>query len=179
MPCSHGGLSLDLPPSSLARGSSDQSTQRQRVHIGGLVEGGSGGLLSGGDAHSVWLHDLANIVISRGHSRWCPAYVQSEQAPLSTTEVTWQQCSVSFVWQPTNDLMSLPADLWGWGHDAKWALGVAGGRDARMSSVRAVPLRLAPMIGQQEKKRGGPGSGVYLHENIKGKVSGKTAGLKI
>ena len=30
---------------------------------------------------------------------------------------------------------------------------MAGGRDARMSSARAVPLKLAPMIGQQEKKR--------------------------
>ena len=70
--------------------------------------------------HSLSLtHDLANIVVSRGHSRWCPAYVQSEQALLSTTEVTWQQCSVFFGWQPTNDLMSLPVDLWGWGHDAK------------------------------------------------------------
>ena len=65
MPCSHGGLSLSVPPSSLAWGSSDQSPQYQRVHIGGLVEGHSGGLLSGGDVHSVWPHNLANIVISR------------------------------------------------------------------------------------------------------------------
>ena len=39
---------LGVPTSSLAWGSSDQSPQRQRVHIGGLVEGRSGGLLSGG-----------------------------------------------------------------------------------------------------------------------------------
>ena len=47
MPHSRGGLSLGVPPSSLAWGSSDQSPQRQRVHIGGLVEGRSGGLFSG------------------------------------------------------------------------------------------------------------------------------------
>ena len=33
-------------------------------------------------------------------------YVESEKALLNTTEVTQQQCSVSFGWQPTNDLMS-------------------------------------------------------------------------
>ena len=73
---------------------------------------GGGGLLYGGDSHSVRLHDLANIVVSKGHSRWCPAYVQSKQALLNTTEVTRQQCNVSFGWQPTNDLMSPPVDLW-------------------------------------------------------------------
>ena len=88
MPHSHGGLSLGVPTSSLAWGSSDQSPQRQRIHIRGLVEGCGGGLLSGGDAHSVQLRDLANIVVSRGQSRWCPAYVQSEQAQRNTTEVT-------------------------------------------------------------------------------------------
>ena len=36
-------------------------------------------------------------------SRWCPADVESKQ---NTTKLTWQQCSVSFRWQPTNDLMS-------------------------------------------------------------------------
>ena len=116
---SRGGLSLGVPLSSLAWGSSDQSPQHQRVHIGGLVERCSGGLLSGGDAHSVRLCDLANIVVSSWHSRWCPAYVQSEQALLNTTEVTQQQCSVSFGWQPTNDLTSPPVDLWGWGRDAE------------------------------------------------------------
>ena len=30
------------------------------------MEGCSGGLLSGGDAHSVWHHDLADIVVRRG-----------------------------------------------------------------------------------------------------------------
>ena len=113
MPTSRGGLSLGVPPSSLAWGSSDQSPKCQRVHIGGLVEGRSGGLLSGGDAHTVWLRNLASIVVSRGNSRWCPAYVPSEQALLNTTEVTQQQYSVSFGWQPTNDLTSpLGAGPW-------------------------------------------------------------------
>ena len=81
------------------------------------MDGCSGGLLSGGDAHSVC--DLANTVVSRRHSRWCPGYAESEQASLNTTEVTWQQCSVSFRRQPTNDLKSPPVDFWGWGHDAE------------------------------------------------------------
>ena len=145
MPHSRGGLSLGVPPSSLAWGSSDQSPKCQRVHIGGLVEGRSGGLLSGRDAHTVWLRDLASIVVSRGNSRWCPAYVQSEQALLNTTEVTQQQCSVSFGWQPTNDLTSPPVDLWGRGHNVEWALGVAEGGGCRDEQCR--------MMGQQKKKK--------------------------
>ena len=58
-----------------------------RVHTGGLAEGRSDRLLSEEDAHSVGLRDGANIVVSRGHCRWCPAYVRSEQALLNTTEV--------------------------------------------------------------------------------------------
>ena len=64
-PCSHGGLSLSVPPSSLAWGSSIKALSVW-VHIGWQVEGCSGGLLSRGVAHSVWLCDFANIVISRG-----------------------------------------------------------------------------------------------------------------
>ena len=81
-----------------------------------------GNLLSRGDVHSVWLRDLANIVVSRGHSRWCPACVESEQALLNTNKVTRQQCNVSFGWQPTNDLTSPPVDLWGRGRDTEWIL---------------------------------------------------------
>ena len=33
-----------------------------------------------------------NIVVSRGRSRWCPAYVESEQVLLNTSEVTRQKC---------------------------------------------------------------------------------------
>ena len=50
MPCSRGGLSLGVAPSSIAGGSSGQSPQRQRVHVGGMVEGRRGGLLSDGDS---------------------------------------------------------------------------------------------------------------------------------
>jgi len=36
------------------------------------------------------LRDLAKIVVSRGHILWQPAYVESEQVSLNTTEVTRQ-----------------------------------------------------------------------------------------
>ena len=52
------------------------------------MEGCSGGLLSRGDAHSVLVRDLPNIVVNRGNSRWCPGYAESKQALLYTTEVT-------------------------------------------------------------------------------------------
>ena len=82
-------------------GSSDQSHQHWRVHIGELMEGCGGGLLSWGDAHSVGLCDLAyivismlaNVIISRGHRRWCPAYVASEQASLDS-----HSCDSAAVW---------------------------------------------------------------------------------
>ena len=35
------------------------------------IDGCSGSLLSGGDTHSDWLHDFANTVVSKGHSRCC------------------------------------------------------------------------------------------------------------
>ena len=61
-----GGLSLRVPASSFAWGSSGQSLQR---HIGGLVEGRSGDLLSGVGVHaqSFWLRSLPNTVVSIGH----------------------------------------------------------------------------------------------------------------
>ena len=62
-----------------------------------------------------------------------------------------QQCSISFGWQPTNDLSSLPVDLWGQGRDADWATGVAGSRDAGTSGAGAVPLRSAQMMGPRKK----------------------------
>ena len=99
VPCSRGDLRFGVLAPFHAHRNSDQSPQRQKVRTGGLVEGRSGGLLSGEDAHSVWPRDSANIVVSRGHSRWCPAYVETEQALLRTTEVTRQQCSVSSGWQ--------------------------------------------------------------------------------
>ena len=42
-----------------------------------------GGLLSGGNAHSVWLPKLADIVVSGGHSRWHAAYVRGMRAGIS------------------------------------------------------------------------------------------------
>ena len=69
-------------------------------------------------------------------------YVQSEQALLNTSEVTQQQCSVSFGWQPTIYLTS-PVDL----------LGVAGGRDAGTSGAEAGPQRSAQMMGQQQQQQ--------------------------
>ena len=162
MLCPRGALSLSVPASSLAWGSSDQSTQRQRVYRGRLVEGRSGGLLSGGDAHSAWLPDLANTVVSRGHSRWCPAYAESEQALLNTTEVTRQQCSVSFGWLPTNDLTSLSVDLWGagpWCGDVVTSGGCGrkwGCRDERRgsstSAVHSFYICLSSNIGNQMER---------------------------
>ena len=74
---------------------------------------------------------------------WCPAYVESEQALLNTTEVTQQQCSVSFGWQPTNDLTSLPVDLWGAGpRNESWVWPEMG-----------MPGQAAQMMGQQQQKR--------------------------
>lgn len=50
----------------LALGGFSESFQRQVDHIGWLMEGHSGGLQSGKDIHSVWVHNLAHIIISRG-----------------------------------------------------------------------------------------------------------------
>ena len=125
---------LRVPASFLAWGSSDQRPQHQKVHIGGLMEGRSGSLLSWGDAHSVWLHSLANIVISRGHRRWCPVYVESEQALLNTTEVTGQQCNVSFGWHPTSDLTYVSQEV---------EVGIPGWA----AGMGVVPLRSAQMTG--------------------------------
>ena len=65
----------------------------------------------------------------------CPAYVESKQALLNTTELTWQQCSVPSGWQPTNGLTSPPVDLYDWDRDAERVLVVVGGGDAGMSFV--------------------------------------------
>ena len=63
-----------------------------------------GGLPAGEDSRCVWLRDLAVNVVSRGHSRWCPAYVDSEQASLNTTEVTQQAVQGPFRRWPPGDL---------------------------------------------------------------------------
>ena len=81
-------LRLGVPASFLAQGSFDEKPLVSEVYSGTVIGGCGGGLLSGADAHLVWLCDLNNIVVSRGHSRWCPA--ESKRGSLNTTNVTWQ-----------------------------------------------------------------------------------------
>ena len=76
MPCSRSDAILGVP-ASFSPGAVLIKAFSVRVHIGVLTEEHSGSLLSGGDTHTAWLHDLANIIISRRHSRWCPAYDES------------------------------------------------------------------------------------------------------
>lgn len=97
-----------------------------RVLIQGLMEGRSGGLLSGGGADSVLLHDLANTVVIMGHRRRCPACVEAEQTTLIITEVVRQQCGVSSGWYPTNNLTSASVDLRWQGRDLNRNLDVGG-----------------------------------------------------
>ena len=153
MPCFCGGLSesdsMFLPPP--LPEAVPIKIHNVRVHIGGLVEGCSGGLLSRGDAHSVWVCDLANIVVSRGHSRWCPGYVESGQALPYTTKVTRQQCSVSFRWQPTNDLKSPPVDLWG--KNKPWMWPAVGDAWTSRAGEMFMTMRSAQMMGQQQKTK--------------------------
>ena len=68
-----------------------------RVHIEGLVKGHSW-LLSVGEAHSVQLCDLANIVISR----WCRCWIKTGTTEHYQIDLAAVQCLL----QPTNDLMS-------------------------------------------------------------------------
>ena len=99
------------------------------------------------------------------HSIWYSAHVESAQSSLNTcevAEVTWQQCSVSFWWQHTNNLTSPLMDLWWQGQGIEWALDLAGSRDAHMSSTKAMPLRSAQIVGhhkkeEEEEKKGGGG----------------------
>ena len=42
-----------------------------------------------GRSGTAWLHDMADVVVSGGHRRWCPAYVESEDAPLNATSRWW------------------------------------------------------------------------------------------
>ena len=141
---------LSVPASFLAWDSSDQSPQRQRVRTGGQVEGCNGSLLSWGTL-TQFDCNLNNTVICRGILGSVLNGVESEQTLLNTTEVTLQQCSVLIRWQPTNDLTS-PVDLWGQRHNAI-SLGVAGGRNAGMSSTEAMPPRSAQIMGQQQQQK--------------------------
>ena len=62
----HSVLSLSISAGFLAWGNCDQSLWQTSPHRC------RGGLLCGGDANSVCLCDIANMVISWGHSKWCP-----------------------------------------------------------------------------------------------------------
>ena len=59
---------------------------------------------------------------------------------------------VSFGWQPTNDLTSLPVDLWGRGRDAEWALGVAGGEGCRDERRGSSASEVGTDDGTEKKK---------------------------
>ena len=67
-------------------------------HSDGLLSGMCG--LGGGGGETLSLSEsiryLPNTVDSVGHSRCCPAYAESEQASVNTTQVTQQKCCVSF-----------------------------------------------------------------------------------
>ena len=89
--------------------------------------------------------------------------------------MTRQQRSVSFRWQPTNDLTSPPVDLWRQGRDVELVLGVARGRDAGTSGMGAVPLRLAQMIGQQQKTKNKKNK----KKSQKGKREGRGGGFSL
>ena len=128
-------------------------------HIGRLMEGHGSSLPSGGDTHSVWFGNLANTVLTRGHSRCVLHNVESEPASVNTTEIIWQQSNVSFRRYPTTDLMSAPVDTWWQDSNVEWVFDVVGGKNARVSIAGAVPLGLAQMMGQQRKnlQKGGGG----------------------
>ena len=96
VPCSCGdlislGARASFPSFPFPRAALVKAFSVTHSYIVGLMEGQSGGLLfSGGDARSAWLRDLAGTFISSRHNRWCAGFVESEQASLSTTEMTRQ-----------------------------------------------------------------------------------------
>ena len=120
MPCSLGDLSLGVPDSFLARGSSEQSPQRhaespqpsvsvflpEAVLIKALNSRGSTQEDSWRDVVAVCSLEgtlsqsdtATQLTLSSegGTVRGCPAYFKSEQVLLKTIEVTRHQCSVSF-----------------------------------------------------------------------------------
>ena len=71
-----------LLPSFLAWESSDQILQRQRICRWELMEGSGGGFLFG----PTWLQGSANNFVCRGHCRWDPANVESEEASLNSSK---------------------------------------------------------------------------------------------
>lgn len=133
----------------LAWGSSCQSPQRLRlIKVGGLVKGHCGSLIARGDEHSIWLCNLANTVVGRGHGGWCAAYDESEQVLQITTEVTRQQCCLlRMAAHQCSDVSCGPLAA-----GPQWALDEA--EAARLSGVGTVPLRMAQMMGQQKTRKG-------------------------
>ena len=150
---SRGGLSLGVPPSSLAWGSSDQSPQHQRVHIGGLVEGRSGGLLSGEtltQSDSATLRTLSSVggtvggvlrMLNQNRHYWTPPKWLSSSAVFpsdGSLPTIWRH----FLWTSGGGA-AMRNEPWVWPEV----------RDAGTSGAGAVPLRSAQMMGQQKKKK--------------------------
>lgn len=57
--------------------------------------------------------------------------LKQKQALMNTTEVTGQQCGVSFGGYTTEDLTFPLVDLWRQGLDGEWFLDVAGVRNVK------------------------------------------------
>ena len=121
------------------------------------------GLLSRGDTHSIWLHDLANSVTSRRHNRLYLVYLESEQPSLNTTKVAWQLYEVSFKRKPTNDLAFPLVDLWQQGCKTECALDVPGGRNGGMSGAGAMPVK---STGIMENKKTAVTTGIFQLWNL-------------
>ena len=151
MPCSRGGLSLGVPPSSLAWDSSDQSPLCQRVHIGGLVEGCSSGLLSEGTLtqsdSATWL-TLSSVggtvggvlhMFSQNRHYWTPPKWLSSSAVFQLA--AYQRSDVS------------SCGPLGVGPRCGMSPGWPKVENAETSSAGAVPLRSAQMMGQLKKKK--------------------------
>ena len=94
-------LSLSVPTSFLAWGSSGESFSASESPHRGMNGRRRNDLFSGIDIHPVWLCDLFSV--SNEHGGWCPAcYVESESEATSELHrlkrLDRQQCSVSFGW---------------------------------------------------------------------------------
>ena len=154
-----------LSASFLAGGSSDQSFQLwcgQGFHVGGLVEGRSGGwsscylerTLTLTLRHIFMICILADIVVSRGHSTSMVSCVcwrirtglteHHISDSLGSSAVSPSDGSPPMIWRPLWLTTSL-------GLDAESVRDVAGSRDDGTIGAGAVPLRsVAQMMGQQK-----------------------------
>ena len=57
-------------------------------------------------------HDLTNLVDSRDHCQWCPAYAESDHASLNTTEVTLRQQLQCLLRKADHNDLTSAVDLW-------------------------------------------------------------------